>query len=116
MLVLSKNSDGVVDWHSSDSSVDVLACKVYRMRNEGWTLMSVLSSVLVFEVGQCMLFAMLNGGDYLPMANVVHLIHRSHAWMWVSNGPVQCSLHFESRSSSPDGGKGLEICESRIQG
>lgn len=57
-------------------------------------------------------------GDYLPMANIVHLITWRNAWARVSHVrcPVQCSLHLGCPSLSLDRGKMLEICESRIQG
>jgi hypothetical protein len=62
---------------------------------------------------------MLNGGDYLPMAKVAHLIIWRNAWVWVEpllSCRTQCSLHIEHPSLSLDRGTMFEICESRIQG
>ena len=38
------------------------------------------------------LSAMLNGGDYLPMAKVVHLIIWRNAWVWACLTAVSCSV------------------------
>ena len=52
------------------------------------------------------LSAMMNSGDYLPMANIVHLTNWRNTWVWADF--MLCltrrSLHTDHLSLSPDRG------------